>query len=99
MRVVNDTQLQFGEVEMSRIEGELRSREELPKRRRGVHPIYGTPELRSQVVAILEELVPQGGDTKTGRPGMEFWKMCVLGTVRRKVKYTCSRHFSVDIPS
>ena len=82
MRVVNDPQLPFGEVEMSRIEGELRSREELPKLRRGVHPIYGTPELRSQGVAILEELVPQGVDTKTGRPGMAFWKMWGLGPVR-----------------
>jgi len=49
VRIVNDPQLPFGEVEMSRIEGELRSREELPKLRRGVHPIYGTPELRCRI--------------------------------------------------
>ena len=31
---------------------------------------------------ILEEIVPSGTDTNTGRPGMLLWKIFVLGTLR-----------------
>lgn len=82
MRIIKDTQLQFGEVDISRIEFDLRSRDELPKLLMGLQHIYCTSELRSQVFEILEEMIPQGVDTKTGRPGMELWKIFVLGTVR-----------------
>ena len=75
MRIVKDQQLQFGEVDISRIEFDLRSRDELPKLLMGLQHIYRTPELRSQVFAILEEMIPQDVDTTTGRPGMELWKI------------------------
>ena len=82
MRSVKESQLQFGEVDISRIEFDLRSRDELPKLLMGLQHIYCTLELRSQVFEILEEMLPQGVDTTTGRPGMEFWKIFVLGSVR-----------------
>jgi len=48
----------------------------------GLQHIYCTLELRTQVFEILEEMIPEGVDRQTGRPGMELWKIFVLGTVR-----------------
>ena len=50
--------------------------------------IYVTPQLREEVFTILAEVLPEGEDGKgkvsaeTGRPGMEQWKILVLGTLR-----------------
>ena len=42
--------------------------------------------MRERVFAILAEVIPEGlhgkADAHTGRPGMEQWKILVLGTVR-----------------
>ena len=82
MRIVKEPQLHFGEVDISRIEFDLRARDELPKLLLGLQHIYCTPDLRAQVFEILEAILPKGVDTTTGRPGMELWKIFVLGTVR-----------------
>jgi hypothetical protein len=53
---------------------------------RGLQHIYTTPDLRARVFAILEEVIPVGrhgkADAGTGRPGMEPWKILVLGAPR-----------------
>ena len=82
MRIIKDAQLQFGEVDISTITFDLRSRDELPKLLMGLQHMYCTPELRSKVFKILEEMLPEGVNTKTGRPGMELWEIFVLGSVR-----------------
>jgi IS5 family transposase len=82
MRKVKHEQLQFGEVDISQIEFDLRSRDEIPKLLMGLHHIYCDLELREKVFEELEALIPQEIDTSTGRPGMELWKILVLGTVK-----------------
>lgn len=82
MRILKNAQLQFGEVDISKITFDLRARDELPKLLMGLQHIYCTPELRAQVFTILEEMLPKDVNTKTGRPGMELWKIFVLGSVR-----------------
>ena len=53
-----------------------------------VDHIFLRPHPREQVFAILEEVLPErvdaGGKVSadTGRPGMEQWKILVLGTLR-----------------
>jgi hypothetical protein len=50
--------------------------------------VYTEPALRERVFAILQEVIPervtgQGkADSGTGRPGMEQWRILVLGVVR-----------------
>lgn len=80
--MIKEQQLQFGEVDISNITFDLRSRDELPKILMGLQHIYCRPELRSAVFNILQEMIPEGVNTKTGRPGMELWKILVLGTIR-----------------
>jgi hypothetical protein len=46
MRKVTDSQLSFGAVHISRIQFDLRSRDEIPKLLMGLQYIYCTPEVR-----------------------------------------------------
>ena len=86
MRKVIDPQLQFGEQDISAIELDPKSRDDIPQILRGLQYIYTTAELRERVFAILQEVIPEGvegkADPDTGRPGMAQWKILVLGALR-----------------
>ena len=82
MRKVINPQTLLGQVDISEITFDPRSRDEIPKLLRGLQYIYCTPEIRAQVFDVLKEMVPQGVNMNTGRPGMELWKILVMGTIR-----------------
>ena len=82
MRKVMDKQLNLGEIDISKIEFDLKSRDEIPQLLMGLQHIYCTPDLRRQVFALLEEAIPCGKSSGTGRPGMDLWRILVLGVVR-----------------
>jgi transposase, IS5 family len=82
MRKVEEKQMKLGEVDISKIEIDLKSRDEIPKLLRGLQYIYSTPGVREKVFKILEEIAPVGKSKSKGRPGMEQWKILVLGTIR-----------------
>jgi hypothetical protein len=48
----------------------------------GLQHLYLTPSLREEVFAILETAIPSEVDPNNGRPGMELWKVLVLGSLR-----------------
>ena len=81
--------MKLGEVDISEIKFNMRSRDEIPKLLMGLQYIWCTPDLREKVFTILERLVPEGEDPNTGRPGMDLWKILVLGTVR----LNCNRDY------
>ena len=92
MRRVINPQLQFGEQDISAIELDPKSRDDIPQILRGLQYIYVTPEIRERVFAILTDVIPtrqredgaEGkADAETGRPGMEQWKILVLGALRQ----------------
>ena len=82
MRKIIEQQLKIGETDIKSIEFDPRSRDEIPKLLRGLQHIYCTPELNKKVFAILDNIIPKGTDQNNGRPGMELWKILVLGTIR-----------------
>ena len=88
MRQVIDPQMQFGEQGISQITFDPRSRDDIPQLLRGLQYIYTTASIREQVFAILSEMLPMSEagkgsvSAKTGRPGMDHWKILVLGTLR-----------------
>ena len=88
MRKVRHPQQQFGEVDIASIQLDPKSRDDIPHLLRGLQYIYVTPGLREAVFEILQEVLPdrvgQAGkaSTELGRPGMEQWKILVLGVVR-----------------
>jgi len=82
MRKVIKEQMKIGQVPIADIEIDLSSRDEIPKLFMGLKYIYCTPEIRREVFKILEGMIPEGVDCHNGRPGMELWKILVLGTLR-----------------
>jgi hypothetical protein len=90
MRRVIDPQLQFGEQDLSAIELDPKSRDDIPEILCGLQYLYTTRELRERVFAILSEVLPERvgegvagkADPNQGRPGMEQWKILVLGVLR-----------------
>lgn len=87
MREVMKRQASLGEFPIEAIVLDPKSRDDIPKLLVGLQHIYTHRELRDEVFAILEEVLPCHADGKLassalGRPGMEQWKILVLGVVR-----------------
>jgi len=81
MRKVIDLQMEFWRKDIADIEFDLESRDEIPKLLMGLQHIYRTSHLRKKVFEVLKKIVPRKNH-ETGRPGMDLWKILVLGTVR-----------------
>ena len=82
MRRVVNRQTLLGQVDIAQITFDSRSRDEIPRLLRGLQYIYCTLEVREKVFAVLREMIPAGVSAGTGRPGMELWKVLVMGTLR-----------------
>ena len=81
MRHVRNPQMEFGEVKIEDIELGLKSRDEMPALLLGLQHLYVDEETRTRLFALLEEHVLPGVDRKVGRPGMEIWRILVMGVV------------------
>jgi hypothetical protein len=73
-------QLTLGEVDISTISFDPKSRDEIPQLLRGLQYIYCNSELRDKVFKVLKDNIKHS--RKKGRRGMELWKILVLGTIR-----------------
>jgi hypothetical protein len=87
MREVMKRQASLGELSIGAIVLDAKSRDDIPKLLVGLQSIYLNRALRDEVFAILQEVIPQQAEGKKasdllGRPGMEQWKILVLGVVR-----------------
>ena len=81
MRKVIELQMEFWKKDIANVEFDLQSRDEIPKLLMGLQHIYRTPSIREKVFNILKQIVPRKSHEK-GRPGMDLWKILVLGTLR-----------------
>jgi IS5 family transposase len=82
MRVVQNVQMQIGEVDISKIKFDLRSRDDIPKILRGLQHLYIDLGLRTKLFELLEDQVAPKVDKHNGRPGMRLWTIFVCGVVR-----------------
>ena len=88
MRNVINLQLMLDGVDIGAIYLDPKSRDDIPQLLRGLQHIYTEPALRERVFAILREIMPDRvrgegkADANTGRPGMEQWRILVLGVLR-----------------
>ncbi len=80
MRQTIKPQMQLGEVDISAITFNPKSRDDIPRLLRAFQHIWVTPELREQVFQALERMIPASRDN--GRPGMDLWKILIFGTLR-----------------
>ena len=81
MRKVINLQMEFWKKDIANIEFDLQSRDEIPKLLMGLQYIHCTAPIREKVFKVLKQIVPKKSH-KTGRPGMDLWKILVLGTLR-----------------
>lgn len=82
MRVAQPAQMGLGEVDISQIQFDLKSRDDIPKLLRGLQQLYLNEDLRQKVFDLLiQEISPQA-DKCNGRPGMPLWNILVLGVLR-----------------
>ena len=90
MRTVIHSQIRLGEVDISKIKLDPKSRDDIPQLLTGLQHIYTNQELRIAVFDILQDVMPKSVMTGKdciankfkGRPGMEQWCILVLGTLR-----------------
>jgi len=83
--------MKLGEIPISKIEINLKSRDDIPPLLLGLQHIYTTPDLREAVFEILEEKISPDTDHQNGRPGMDLWKILVLGVLRVNLNWDYDR--------
>lgn len=82
MRKVIDLQMKIGEQDIADIKFDPKSRDDITKLLRGLQSIYCDRNTRNQIFEILHELISPNINLRTGRGGMNLWKILVLGTLR-----------------
>ena len=82
MRLVQNVQMEIGEIDVANIKFDPRSRDDMPRILKGLQYLYTELPLRNKVFQILEAEVTPAVDKHTGRPGMTLWRILVCGVVR-----------------
>ncbi len=82
MRVVENSQMHLGEVDVSRIVLDAKSRDDIPQILRGLQHLYQDPLIRAKLFHLLETQMAPQVDKNTGRPGMTLWSIFVCGVIR-----------------
>jgi hypothetical protein len=74
--------MEIGEVDVSKVKFDLKSRDDIPKILRGLQHLYVDLELRRKLFELLQAEVLPKIDKRNGRPGMTLWRIFVCGVVR-----------------
>ncbi|MFZ4540166.1 ISNCY family transposase, partial [Propionivibrio sp.] len=82
MCVVQNSQMHFGEVDISKMVFDPKSRDDIPKILRGLQFVYTNIPLRTSIFELLESRIAPKVSKATGRPGMPLWTILVCGTIR-----------------
>lgn len=95
MRVVENNQMQLGELNISEINLDMKSRDDIPQILQGLQYLYSDKDVREKLFAALKKLIPNGIDANNGRPGMHLWQIFVLGTIRLNLNIDYDRLHSL----
>ena len=82
MRVVQNEQMTVGEVDISKMKFDLKSRDDIPKILRGLQHLYMDVALRTTIFELLERQIAPKVSKSNGRPGMALWTILVCGVIR-----------------
>ena len=83
MRVVQNEQMTIGEVDVSKMSFDYKSRDDIPKILKGLQFVYTNLALRSAIFELLEAQVAPKVSKSVGRPGMPLWTILVCGVMAR----------------
>jgi transposase, IS5 family len=82
MRQWMPLQMMLGQKSIERLEFNARCRDDIPALLAGLKMLYMNPELRTRILALLEKCIGANGSLDHGRPGMDLWRILVLGVLR-----------------
>ncbi len=85
------TRKEIDKMDLSEIEFDLKSRDDIPQLLRGLQYIFLTPSLREEVFRILDTMFPEKLDRNNGRPGMDMWSIFVMGVLRLNLNWDYDR--------
>ena len=83
MRNLRNPQMELGEIRIEDIELDLKSRDDIPALLLGLQFLYSDETFRGRLFALMDEYMLPGIDRKVGRPGMEMWRIVVMGVVKQ----------------
>ena len=83
--------MKLGEIAISEIKINLKSRDDIPPLLLGLQHIYTHSTLRESVFGILEANILTDIDPQNGRPGMDLWTILVLGVLRVNLNWDYDR--------
>jgi IS5 family transposase len=82
VRVVQNEQMAIGEVDVSKVRFDIKSRDDIPKILRGLQHLYMDPAMRASIFELLQRQVAPRVSKSNGRPGMTLWTILVCGVIR-----------------
>lgn len=102
MRRILNNQLKLGGTDIGSVEIDISGRDEIPQLLLGLQHIYVNKPVWNEVQKILWSVVPVNTNADKGRPGMDIWKIFVLGTLRLicnwdydKLQEIANNHFTL----
>ena len=83
MRQTRKSQLALGEARIEDIKLNHKSRDDIPAVLLGLQHLYSNEETREKLFSLLEEHILPGTNRNVGRPGMELWRVLVMGVLKQ----------------
>ena len=97
MREVQKRQLQFGQVPVDKVWLDPKSRDDIPAVLKGLQHLY--KEKQEELFMLLEKHILPGTHRGVGRPGMEMWRILVLGVLKQGLGCDFDRLHNLAKPS
>ncbi len=85
------TKLPIEEMALSEITLDVKSRDDIPPLLLALQYIFMTPEIREEVFAVLARILPRTIDITQGRPGLDLWRIFVMGVLRVNLNWDYDR--------
>ena len=83
MRKIKELQLSLGEVPIEKIRFNPKSRDDIPAVLIGLQYIYVNTRTREELFSLLEKEFLAEVNFDVGRPGMDIWRVVVLGVLKQ----------------
>ena len=83
MRQTRKSQLALGEARIEDIKLDHKSRDDIPAVLLGLQHLYSNEETREKLFSLLEEHILPDTNRNVGRPGMELWRILVMGVLKQ----------------
>ena len=83
MRQTRKSQLALGEARIEDIKLDHKSRDDIPAVLLGLQHLYSHKQTRDKLFSLLEEHILPGTNRNVGRPGMELWRVVVMGVLKQ----------------